>query len=94
MFFDPQTIKDESEKTEDDIKFLDDFFESAYESIKKTNNISETVVFESDTHKIKLAKEHITESLNLMLNHFIEKEEYEKSADIRDAIKKENEGTV
>jgi hypothetical protein len=91
MFFDPQRIKDESKKTDDDVKFLDEFFDSAYESIKKTKNISDTVVFEGETYKIKLAKDHITESLNLMLDHFIEKEEYEKSAEIRDVIKKENE---
>jgi len=93
MFFDPQRIKDESEKTDDDVKFLDEFFESAYKSIIKTKNITDAVVYEGDTYNIKLAKEQISESLEMMLTHFTDKEEYEKSAAIRD-IKKENDGII
>lgn len=85
MFFDPRKIK---EKTEDDEVFLEEFFESAYKSIVKAKDVSNTVVYEGDTYSIKLAKERVTESLEMILDHFVEREEYEKSADIRDAIKK------
>lgn len=89
MFFDPRKVKTE-ELTEEDEAFLEDFFESAYQKITKTKDIPNAILYDGDTYIIKLAKERIEDSLNLMLEYFIEKEAYEKSAKIRDIINNKN----
>jgi hypothetical protein len=91
MFFNPQTIKNKEERTSEDSQFLSEFFQSAHSSLIKNenNDLQNIVVFDGGDYVIKFEKDKIHESLTTMLDYFIENEEYEKSADIRDVIKKQ-----
>lgn len=80
--FDPD--KDEEIK-EDEQQFINAFYESAYESIKNVDNIdpSKIILFEDNKTIIKFAPDKVKKTLNEMIRHFTEYEEYEKCSVIK-----------
>lgn len=93
LIIDPNKLKGNIEisETDEEDEFIDQFYKSAFKKLsKRSEDLNKIILFEEQTYIIKFPTGKVIETLQVMLDHYIETEDYEKSAVIRDVIK-ENE---
>jgi len=82
----------ESSQDEEDKKFIIEFYAQAFEQLKiKPKNLQDIILYDDPFYLIQFTEGRVIETLEIMVEYFIEKEEFEKCAVLRDIIKENKE---